>query len=69
MKLMFHKIEKYGKWIGREFESAENINDFTEKIPPNNGYQWNENLNDWELIPVVIEDINDIETENIESGN
>jgi len=47
MKLQYHKINLTGHWL-RDNEIDDN---YTEKAPPNNGYQWNEDLNEWELIP------------------
>jgi hypothetical protein len=43
MKLLFNKTEYYGKW----FDDGENPVEFTEKVPLNTGYIFNEELNDW----------------------
>jgi hypothetical protein len=48
MKLMFNKTEYYGHW----FKDDENTEGFTEKIPLNTGYIFDEELNDWILKPV-----------------
>jgi len=60
MKLHYHKINLTGHWL-RENEIN---NNYTDKKPPNNGYQWNEEINDWELKPVVVEPEEDTETDN-----
>jgi hypothetical protein len=49
MKLFFHKTEYYGHW----FDDDENPDEFTEKVPLNTGYIFDENLNDWILQPIV----------------
>jgi hypothetical protein len=45
MKLLFNKNDFSGHW----FYGNEDTNGFTEKIPPNTGYIFNEELNDWVL--------------------
>ena len=56
MKLMFNKKELYGKWFSDEEEN----NDWTEKVPPNTGYEFNEELGEWvEKQPEIIEEEND----------
>jgi hypothetical protein len=47
MKLLFHKTEYYG----RRFGDDENPEGFTEKVPPNTGYVFDEESNDWVLKP------------------
>jgi hypothetical protein len=43
MKLLFNKIDFYGHW----FEDDEYPDEFTEKIPQDTGYVFDEELNDW----------------------
>jgi len=69
IKLMFHKINKSGIWIGEIFNNTHLINDYTEKVPPNTGYEWNEELNEWELIPIENENFNIVEIEEIENSD
>jgi hypothetical protein len=45
MKLLFNKKDFQGHW----FYDNEDTNGFTEKIPPNTGYIFNEELDDWVL--------------------
>jgi hypothetical protein len=45
MKLLFNKKELYGHWFNEENETINS--DWTEKIPPNTGYIFNDNLNEW----------------------
>jgi hypothetical protein len=59
MKLMFHKTELYGHWFDDDILDE----DFTEKIPLNTGYIFDEELNEWVLIP-LIEETEQIITEN-----
>jgi hypothetical protein len=47
MKLLFHKIDYWGQW----FDDNENPEEFTEKVPPNTGYMFDEDSNDWILKP------------------
>jgi hypothetical protein len=43
MKLLFHKLDYYGRW----FEDDENPEGFTEKVPPDTGHVFDEELNGW----------------------
>jgi hypothetical protein len=47
MKLLFHKTEYHGHW----FDDDENPEGFTEKVPPNTEYDFNEESNDLVLKP------------------
>jgi hypothetical protein len=47
MKLLFNKTEYYGHW----FQDDETPDGFTEKVPPNTGYIFDEEANDWVLKP------------------
>jgi hypothetical protein len=47
MKLLFHKTEYYGHW----FKDDENPENFTEKIPPDTGHIFDEEVNEWAPIP------------------
>jgi hypothetical protein len=47
MKLLFHKTEYYGHW----FNDDENTENFTEKVPPNTRYFFDEDLKEWVPIP------------------
>ena len=57
MKLLFHKLELYGKW----FQNNEIDLNFTDKVPPDTGHEWNEELQEWVLKP-----IEEVEFEEIE---
>jgi hypothetical protein len=48
MKLMFHKTNYDGHW----FDDNEDTDGFTDKVPPNTGYIFNEEQNEWVLRPV-----------------
>jgi hypothetical protein len=48
MKLLFHKTEYYGHW----FDDKEKPEGFTEKVPPDTGYVFDEDLNDWVPKPI-----------------
>jgi hypothetical protein len=43
MKLLFNKTDYHGQW----FTDNENPDGFTEKIPPDTGYIFDETANDW----------------------
>jgi hypothetical protein len=43
MKLMFNKTEYFGQW----FEDDEYPETFTDKVPQNTGYLFDDELNDW----------------------
>jgi hypothetical protein len=45
MKLMFNKTNYEGHW----FNDNENPVDYTEKVPLNTGFIFNEETNDWVL--------------------
>jgi hypothetical protein len=45
MRFLFHKTELYGHW----FDDNEKPEEFTEKIPKNTGYVFDEELDDWVL--------------------
>jgi hypothetical protein len=47
MKLLFSKTDFHGQW----FNDDENPDGYTEKIPQNTGYFFDEELNDWILKP------------------
>jgi hypothetical protein len=47
MKLMFNKTNYEGHW----FNDDETPEGFTEKVPPNAGYIFSEELDDWILKP------------------
>jgi hypothetical protein len=47
MKLLFHKTEYYGHW----FQDDENPENFTEKIPPDTRYIFDEEVNEWVPLP------------------
>jgi hypothetical protein len=57
MKLLFHKTEYYGHW----FNDDETLEDFTEKIPPNTEYIFDEELGDWVLKSEIEETESEIE--------
>jgi len=52
MKLMFDKTTFEGHW----FSDGEDTAGYTEKVPPHAGVKWNEELNEWVLKPVEIEE-------------
>jgi hypothetical protein len=43
MKLLFNKKNFEGHW----FEDTEDTEGWTEKVPPNGGYTFNDELNEW----------------------
>jgi hypothetical protein len=47
MKLMFNKTDYSGHW----FYDDEDTEGYTEKVPLNTGYIFDEDLNDWVLKP------------------
>jgi hypothetical protein len=47
MKLLFHKTEYYGHW----FNDDENTEGYTDKVPPDTGYIFDEEQNNWVLKP------------------
>jgi O-acetylhomoserine/O-acetylserine sulfhydrylase-like pyridoxal-dependent enzyme len=59
MKLLFNKIEYYGQW----FQDDEFPENFTEKVPPNTRYVFDEEIGDWieKEEPVIEPDIDNIE--------
>jgi hypothetical protein len=48
MKLYFHKITYEGRWF-RDNETPGSS--YTEKVPPNTGYEWGEEAAAWVLKP------------------
>ena len=63
MKLLFNKIDFNGQW----FHDNEYPKEFTDKVPPDTGYIFNDELDMWELPPVEEEE--DIIEEDIENGS
>jgi hypothetical protein len=43
MKLLFNKTEYYGEW----FRDGETPEGFTEKVPPNTGYIFDDDSDEW----------------------
>jgi len=57
MILMFNKTNYEGKWFKNwECNQADDTTGYTEKVPPNTNYCWNEELNEWVLKPSVTEE-------------
>jgi hypothetical protein len=56
MKLLFNKLEYYGQW----FHDDENPDSFTEKVPANTGYVFDDGKNGW--IPKPEPEIKEPET-------
>jgi hypothetical protein len=48
MKLMFNKTDYNGHW----FEDGENPDGFTEKVPPNTGYMFDDDVDEWVPKPI-----------------
>jgi hypothetical protein len=53
MKMMFNKTTYEGHWFEDNNKIDEN---YTEKAPPDTGYIFDENINDWILKPIDIID-------------
>lgn len=52
MKLMFNKNTFEGHWFDEENEEIDT--NWTEKVPLNTGYVFDENINDW-IVPKIVD--------------
>jgi uncharacterized protein with LGFP repeats len=62
MKLLFNKTEYYGQW----FQDDEFPENFTEKVPPNTEYIFDEELDDWVEKPDPVIEPEEVDIDTIE---